>query len=74
MTAKKFPPLPGHPERICWGCDRYCQAQSMICGNGSVRTPHPVEMFGQDWQEWADGVPPAEAAAPFAVEAAPGRG
>ncbi|PQK68826.1 hypothetical protein CG428_23325, partial [Pantoea ananatis] len=22
--AKKFPLHPSHPERICWGCDRYC--------------------------------------------------
>ncbi|MGN6661313.1 MAG: DUF3079 domain-containing protein, partial [Achromobacter mucicolens] len=22
--AKKFPLHPKHPERICWGCDRYC--------------------------------------------------
>ncbi|HFQ9482020.1 TPA: DUF3079 domain-containing protein, partial [Pseudomonas aeruginosa] len=24
--AKKFPLHPSHPERICWGCDRYCSA------------------------------------------------
>jgi hypothetical protein len=24
----------------------------MMCGNGSVRTPHPVELFGDDWNEW----------------------
>ncbi|HSB23994.1 MAG TPA: DUF3079 domain-containing protein [Burkholderiaceae bacterium] len=47
--AKKFPLRPEHPERICWGCDRYCPASSMMCGNGSVRTPHPVELFGADW-------------------------
>ena len=64
MSAKRFPARPQHPERICWGCDRYCPAQSMICGNGSLRTPHPVEMFGEDWDEWADGVPPPEAPRP----------
>ncbi|WP_163120715.1 DUF3079 domain-containing protein, partial [Acinetobacter pittii] len=26
--AKKFPLHPSHPERICWGCDRYCSAES----------------------------------------------
>jgi len=24
----------------------------MACGNGSVRAQHPVELFGEDWQEW----------------------
>ncbi|MBS0174921.1 MAG: DUF3079 domain-containing protein, partial [Nitrospira sp.] len=22
--AKKFPLHPKNPERICWGCDKYC--------------------------------------------------
>ncbi|MBS1157267.1 MAG: hypothetical protein H6R07_3191 [Proteobacteria bacterium] len=50
--AKKFPLNPKHPERICWGCDKYCPADSLRCGNGSDRTQHPVEMFGEDWFEW----------------------
>jgi hypothetical protein len=45
---------PSHPERICWGCDRYCAAHDLICGNGTIRTPHPVELFGKDWLEWAE--------------------
>jgi hypothetical protein len=24
----------------------------MACGNGSDRTQHPVEIFGDDWMEW----------------------
>ena len=60
--AKRFPIHPAHPERTCWGCDRYCAADSLICGNGSVRTPHPAELFGDDWAAW-DGAPPAEGAA-----------
>ena len=56
--AKKFPVKPGHAERLCWGCDRYCAANEMMCGNGSVRTPHPVELFGDDWQDW-NQAPPA---------------
>ncbi|WP_251278732.1 DUF3079 domain-containing protein, partial [Enterobacter hormaechei] len=24
--AKPIPLHPKHPERICWGCDRYCAA------------------------------------------------
>ena len=47
--AKKFPLHPKHPERICWGCDRYCTTDSMGCGNGSSRTQHPVELLGDDW-------------------------
>lgn len=47
--AKKFPVHPPHPERICWGCDLYCPAASLACGNGAERTLHPVETFGEDW-------------------------
>lgn len=43
---------PAHPERICWGCDRYCPEDDLACGNGSIRTPHPCEIFGGDWVEW----------------------
>lgn len=50
--AKKFPIHPKHPERICWGCDKYCPVDSMNCGNGSDRTQHPVELFGSDWLEF----------------------
>lgn len=56
---KKFPANPAHPERNCWGCDRYCAADAMLCGNGSERTQHPVELFGPGWSDWA---PPSEAA------------
>ena len=47
--SKKFPLLPKHPERICWGCDRYCPATDLACGNGADRTMHPAEMLGEDW-------------------------
>lgn len=50
--SKKFPTNPAHPERTCWGCDLYCSAHSMACGNGADRTQHPAELFGEDWQEW----------------------
>jgi hypothetical protein len=23
----------------------------MCCGNGTIRAPHPVELFGEDWFE-----------------------
>ena len=50
--AKKFPLHPKHPERICWGCDKYCPVDSLGCGNGSDRTQHPIELLGDDWYEW----------------------
>ena len=60
MVAKKFPIAPLHPERVCWGCDLYCPAKDMRCGNGSDRTPHPSELFGPDWDQWSEaGEPPA---------------
>jgi hypothetical protein len=49
----KVPLHPKHPERICWGCDKYCPADSLACGNGTIRTQHPVELFGEDWLEWS---------------------
>ena len=49
MAKKIFPLIPAHPERTCWGCDKYCPANSMACGNGSERTQHPVELFGEEW-------------------------
>ena len=27
---------PAHPERVCWGCDRYCAADDLACGNGAL--------------------------------------
>ena len=59
--AKKFPLNPAHPERTCWGCDRYCAADAKQCGNGSERSQHPAELFGTDWAEWE---PPSAGEAP----------
>jgi hypothetical protein len=56
--VKRFPTHPANPHRVCWGCDLYCAADQMRCGNGSVRTPHPAELFGEDWADWEPG--PAE--------------
>jgi DUF3079 family protein len=50
----KYPVRPRHPERLCWGCDTLCPAESLACGNGTIRTLHPVELFGEDWVEWLD--------------------
>ncbi|WP_024304408.1 DUF3079 domain-containing protein [Pseudogulbenkiania sp. MAI-1] len=63
--AKKFPLHPKHPERICWGCDKYCSVDELRCGNGSDRTQHPIELFGPDWAELeADGADSTEATPP----------
>lgn len=59
MRVKNDPPRapvrPPHPERVCWGCDKYCPADDLACGNGTIRTLHPVELFGDDWLEWSSG-------------------
>jgi hypothetical protein len=52
MDMPKIALNPKHPERICWGCDKYCSAYDLRCGNGTIRTPHPVELFGEDWTAW----------------------
>jgi len=51
---------PAHPERICWGCNKYCPEADLACGNGTIRTPHPIELFGDDWIEWFDRPPAGE--------------
>lgn len=53
MAAKRFPIAPAHPERLCWGCDHYCPADDLRCGNGSDRTQHPIELMGADWSRQA---------------------
>lgn len=63
MATKRFPIRPAHPERNCWGCDRYCASDAMLCGNGSERTQHPVELFGEDWNADAPPATEGEAAA-----------
>lgn len=62
---------PRHPERVCWGCDRFCSAADLGCGNGKDRVQHPVEVLGDDWQlafpdlaEPAGGQAPSSAAPP----------
>lgn len=47
--SKKFLFHPAHPERMCWGCDRHCPADAMVCSKGSVATLDPAESFGEDW-------------------------
>lgn len=54
---KRFPSNPAQAQRLCWGCDLYCAADDLRCGNGSLRTPHPAELFGADWETWVPGAP-----------------
>ncbi len=65
---------PKHPERVCWGCERHCPENDLACGNGSERTPHPLELFGDDWHEWSGSLvrhESASAPASFATSARP---
>jgi hypothetical protein len=50
-ARRKLPLHPAHPERVCWGCAKYCPPHDLACGNGTDRTQHPVEIFGDDWLE-----------------------
>jgi hypothetical protein len=54
----RFPEHPANPDRICWGCSKLCPAGELACGNGTIRTPHPVELFGDDWLEWFEAEAP----------------
>ena len=66
--AKKFPLHPKHPERICWGCDKYCPVDELNCGS-SDRTQHPSELLGDDWYTYGDwGIVPETGAAAVADE------
>jgi hypothetical protein len=40
---------PKHPERICWGCERYCSWNDLACRE--ERVTHPIETEGYDWLE-----------------------
>lgn len=71
--AKKFPLRPKHPERICWGCDKYCSTEQLICGNGSGRTMHPMELWGDDWYkdgDWGFEIDDRESEDPTAKDSA----
>ncbi|QEY23853.1 DUF3079 domain-containing protein [Neisseria animalis] len=52
--AKKFPIAPKKPERICWGCDKYCREDDLQCGNGCERIQHPIELDGSEWYKHGD--------------------
>lgn len=52
MTHPRIPRRPKHPERICWGCERYCPITNMGCPKD--RTPHPIELFDEGWDDGDD--------------------
>jgi hypothetical protein len=62
----KVPLHPKHPERICWGCDKFCTVDDLRCGNGTIRAPHPIELFGEDWWKWPAETDSEAEAAPAA--------
>jgi hypothetical protein len=66
---RRLPLRPGHPERVCWGCDKFCAADDMACGNGTDRAQHPVEIFGDDWHGFGLDAPDAEPGALIPSEA-----
>jgi hypothetical protein len=47
---KRFRSIQNSPNAF-WGCDNYCPADALRCGNGTIRTPHPIELFGEEWLE-----------------------
>jgi hypothetical protein len=47
--VRRIPARPAHPERIGWGCERYCAADDSRCGNGTERAQHPIETYGPEW-------------------------
>lgn len=57
--AVKIPLNPGHPERICWGCERFCPADDLRCGNGTERAQHPAELWGPEWMSFGLDAPEA---------------
>ena len=58
-TSRKFPINPAHPK-------------DMRCGNGSDRTMHPVELFGEGWQDWGGAADAPMGGSEVAAEVAHG--
>ncbi len=53
---------PKHPERVCWGCEKLCPANHLMCRE--TRAAHPVELFGDDWWEASNTQPTCDAPLP----------
>jgi len=69
--AKIFPLRPAKPESICWGCDRYCPAGDLACGNGADRVQHPYELFGEGWESFGLNAPATDTPAAGTAAGAP---
>ncbi len=52
---RSWPARPAFPERVCWGCDQYCPADDLRCGNEVTRAMHPIELFGPEWCALPEG-------------------
>jgi Protein of unknown function (DUF3079) len=50
------------------GLQQVLPGDDLACGNGTIRTPHPCELFGDDWLEWSLGKGTDSAASPTAVQ------
>lgn len=50
---------PRHPERVCWGCEKLCPVNHLMCRE--TRAAHPAELFGDDWWEASNPQPTAGA-------------
>jgi hypothetical protein len=51
-TMARAPLHPKHPERICWGCEKYCPVNRLNCRE--TRVEHPCELFGDGWNDGAN--------------------
>lgn len=36
------------------GLRQVLPCRGLACGNGTIRTPHPAELFGTDWVQWME--------------------
>jgi hypothetical protein len=52
MAKSKIALKPKHPERVCRGGEKLCSADDLRSGNGTIRTQHPAELFGEDRLDW----------------------
>jgi hypothetical protein len=46
--------VPGKPRQNCWGCGNHCPSHQRRCEGVTPRTPHPSEVWGEDWAELAE--------------------
>jgi hypothetical protein len=54
IYGQKISYFPQKPRAHLLGCDKYCAATDLQCGNGSERIQHPFELDGPDWYRQGD--------------------